>query len=252
MVVARGFSDFLARALERPSKSVKKPYVKRKHRFQGDALGIKLDLGERIVLYIREKCGAEFADSLLSGTDVSMPHRFWQRFLVEEQRMQYSQRERLRNFRALQMYVASYRQGNRTRAAMLDGLPFSAKRRSGSEKNALKNGGIGHALLQYYIDEVQSLNSRADSSMMLEKARQLRFRLLANGYEETDLPKLDGRAGVNWFERWRHEHSYAIHAAGLQLKVSWRKVLRRVRVLLTNIFRLRIFFEMCHQGLLQC
>ena len=119
--------------------------------------------------------------------------------------------------------------------------------------NALKDGGaIGHALLQYYVDDVQSLSSRADSVMLLDKARQMRFELIQSGYLEEDLPKLDGRAGISWFQRWRKEHSFSIHAAGLQLKVAWRKVLRRVRVLLINIFRLRIFFEMCHPGTLQC
>ena len=90
---------------------VKKTYVKRKHRFRADELGTKIDLGERIVLYIREVCGAEFADKLLSGTDVTMPHGFWRRFIIQEQHMQYNQRERLRHYRALQQYVTSYIEG---------------------------------------------------------------------------------------------------------------------------------------------
>jgi hypothetical protein len=133
---------------------------------------------------------------------------------------------------------------------MLDGAPPKAKRNAGSSKNASKDSGIGHALLQYYIDEVQSLKSRADSNMLIDKARQLRFALIQAGWLEKDLPILDKRAGISWFSRWRHEHHYAVKAAGLQLKVSWRKVLRRVRVFLTNIFRLRILFELCHPGTL--
>ena len=250
MPIARGFSDFLSRTLERPPKHVKKTYAKKKHKWQQDELGVKIDLGERVVLYIRKVCGDDFADVMLAGTDRPMPYKFWQRFITSERDMRYNQRERLRCYRALQLYLASFRQGKRTKAAMLDGLPSKRKRQLGSEHNASKDCGLGHALLQYYIDEVQSLHSRADSVMLLDKARQLRFELIQSGYLEEDLPKLEDRAGISWFQRWRKEYSLSIHSAGVQLKVSWRKVLRRVRVLLINIVRLRIFFEMCHPGTL--
>jgi len=249
MVIARGFSDFLSRSLEKPTQNVRKTYRKNKHKWQQEQLGVKISLGEHVVLYIRKVCGDEFADKMLAGTDLAMPHRFWQRFIASElDHISYSQRERLRCYRALQFYVAGFRQGKRTKAAMLDGVSAKRKRRPGSEKNASKDLGIGHALLQYYIDEVQSLRSRADSVMLLDKARQLRVELLQSGYMEEDLPKLEDRAGISWFQRWRRDNAMAIHAAGLQLKVAWRKVLRRVRVFLINIFRLRIFFEMCHPG----
>jgi len=217
MIIARGFSDFLCRTFAGPAQPVKKAYGRRKNKWQQDELGVKIDLGERVVLFIREVCGDEFADRMLAGTDMPMPHRFWQRFITSKLSMLYNQRERVRCFRALQFYLASYRQGKRTRAAMLDGLPARRKRKRGSEKNASKDCGIGHALLQYYIDEVQSLSSRADSVMLLDKARQLRVELLQSGYLEEDLPKLDNRAGINWFQRWRKEHSLSIHTTGLQL-----------------------------------
>jgi hypothetical protein len=217
MIIARGFSDFLCRTFAGPAQPVKKAYGRRKNKWQQDELGVKIDLGERVVLFIREVCGDEFADRMLAGTDMPMPHRFWQRFITSKLGMLYNQRERVRCFRALQFYLASYRQGKRTRAAMLDGLPARRKRKRGSEKNASKDCGISHALLQYYIDEVQSLSSRADSVMLLDKARQLRVELLQSGYLEEDLPKLDNRAGINWFQRWRKEHSLSIHTTGLQL-----------------------------------
>ena len=215
--MARGFSDFLSRSLARPTRPDKKVYGRRKHKWQQDELGVKIDLGERVVVFIREVSGDEFADRMLAGTDMPMPHRFWQRFITSKLNMLYNDRERLRCFRALQYYLLSYRQGKRTRAAMLDGLPAKRKRKRGSENNASKDCGIGHALLQYYIDEVQSLSSRADSVMLLDKARQLRVELLHSGYLEEDLPKLDDRAGINWFQRWRKEHSLSIHTTGLQL-----------------------------------
>lgn len=118
----------------------------------------------------------------------------------------------------------------------------------GSDKNAHKCLGLGHSLLQYFVDEVQSLSSRADSRMLIDKARQMRFYLVQGGLMESELPKLDGQNGINWFFRWRTEHSLTLKATGMQLKVAWRKVLRRCRVLMTNIFRLSIFFALCHPG----
>ena len=129
MSIARCFSDFLTRTLERPPKHVKKTYAKKKHKWQQDELGVKIDLGERVVLYIMKACGDEFADKMLTGIDMPMPHKFWQRFITSEQDMRYTQCEHLRWYRALQFYLEGYRQGKRTRAAMLDGLPSKKKRK---------------------------------------------------------------------------------------------------------------------------
>ena len=145
-----------------------------------------------------------------------------------------------------------YCKGKRTKLAMLDGNSSHSKRKMGNQKNAAKCMGIGHGLLQYFVDEVQSLASRADSVMLLDKAKQLRFQLLQDGFMESDLPKMEGRPGINWFARWRKEHALIVKGQGLQLKVAWSKILRRCRVLLTNIFRLMIFLAMCHPGQLQC
>ena len=35
---------------------------------------------------------------------------------------------------------------------------------------------------------------------------------------------------------------------GMKMKVSWTKVVRRVKVLLSNLFRLKAFWEHCHPG----
>ena len=88
--------------------------------------------------------------------------------------------------------------------------------------------------------------SRADSNLMMNKARELRASLLDANWPETDLPNLEGAAGRKWFQRWRQTYGIVKKVVGMKLKVSWRKVKRRTALLLGNIFRLRAFWELCH------
>ena len=253
MVIARGFCDFLSRTLDKRSdKQTKKKKKRSEQRQTCDSLWKKLELGERIHLYIRQRSGDAFADRLLNGEQMTMPRGFWCDFVGDELQLDYNTRARLRCHRALQLFLRCRSEGKVTKLAMLNGAKARAGRKRGSEGNATKCSGIGFALLQYFVDEVQSLRSRADSQMLLDKARQLRFALMASGWLESDLPNLDGRAGISWFQRWRHEHRLVVKANGLQIKVAWRKIVRRCRVLLTNQFRVMSFFAMCHPGQLLC
>ena len=82
--------------------------------------------------------------------------------------------------------------------------------------------------------------------MLMTRARELRAQLVTDGIPETSLPKLIGDAGRQWFKRWRKKYDIVYSKCGTQLKVKWGKVLRRVRVLLSNQFRLRAFWEIVH------
>jgi hypothetical protein len=85
--------------------------------------------------------------------------------------------------------------------------------------------------------------------MLMTKARELRAELLHDGsgrWADSDLPKLVGNSGAKWFERWRRRYSIRKKVTGMKLKVAWRKVKTRVCVLLTNIFRLREWWKICH------
>ena len=95
-------------------------------------------------------------------------------------------------------------------------------------------------LLQFFVDEVQVLHCRADGSLLMSHARELRAYLVQHGMHLSELPKLVGAAGRMWFKRWRLEYGIVMKAIGMKLKVSWRKVRRRVRVLLQNFFRFLI------------
>ena len=64
--------------------------------------------------------------------------------------------------------------------------------------------------------------------------------------DENQLPKIVGNAGSLWFRRWRKECGIIYKTSGMQLKVPWSKILKRVKVLLGNIFRIRCFWEHCH------
>ena len=107
---------------------------------------------------------------------------------------------------------------------------------------------MGFSLLQYFVDHVQRLMGRSDSLLLMTKARELRADLLQNGWPEADLPKLIGNAGAQWFKRWREMYGIVKKVTGMKLKVSWSKVKRRTKILLSIIFRLRALWELCHPG----
>ena len=114
--------------------------------------------------------------------------------------------------------------------------------------NRLLAPGLNFMLLQFFVDEVQRLSCRADSRLMMDKARELRADLVHAGTDEKDLPRLVGNAGAAWFRRWRRQYGITKKVTGLKLKVSWRKIRHRVAVHLKNLFRLRAFWQACHPG----
>ena len=126
-----------------------------------------------------------------------------------------------------------------------------SQRSKGGAENGTKAAGLGHALLQYFVDVVQRLQCRADTSLLMTKARELRA-LLENDKSgkwcANNLPKLIGNAGAKWFERWRRRNGIGYKVTGMKLKVAWRKIKNRVRVWLSNVFRLRAWWDICHDG----
>ena len=90
--------------------------------------------------------------------------------------------------------------------------------------------------------------SRADSALMMKEARNLRAVLYHGGVPEKELPKLIGNAGHAWFLWWRKTHGIVRKVSGMKLKVPWAKVKRRIEIWLTNLFRLKALWELCHPG----
>jgi len=209
----------------------------------------KRKLGANILQFVEDHSGIELAQRMRAKEKgVRLPKHFWRAFVEDSLHLEYTTCNRLRCHRALLFTIMSFGEGKTTARALRDGEKSKASRMSGGEKNAMKAYGLGWHVLQFFIDEIQQYKSRADSVMLMERARTCRQQLIANGFAESTLPKLDGDAGKHWLARWRKEYKISKRVNGLQLKVAWRKVLRRCRVLLTNIYRVRAFWEILHPG----
>ena len=122
--------------------------------------------------------------------------------------------------RALQFYVLRRQDGASTSAAMRGMRDRQSCRSKGGALNSRKAAGLGFALLQFFVDHVQRLMSRADSCLLMKKARELRADLEHRGWREADLPKLVGNAGHQWFKRWREMYGIVKKVTGMKLKVS--------------------------------
>ena len=190
--------------------------------------------------------GAEDPNCNLAHLDARLPHGFWRRFMTEEMAAQYTDRKKMQLIRALKFYVQRKREGASTPAAMRGMRARNSCRSSGGALNSRKAAGLGFALLQFFVDHVQRMMTRADSCLLMSKAREMRAALVAEKWPEKDLPMLEGAAGHQWFRRWRQRYGIVKKVTGMKLKVPWRKVKRRTGVFLGNIFRLRAFWEICH------
>ena len=86
-------------------------------------------------------------------------------------------------------------------------------------------------LLQWYVDEVEALRSRADSALSLKQAQLIRDRLQEQGHQAACLPKVD----KDCLRRWRLEYGLSVRATTFRMKVSMAKAMDRVKVMLSNI-----------------
>ena len=115
-------------------------------------------------------------------------------------------------------------------------------RRQSSTPRPRKMACLWFELLRWFVDEVEELRSRADSSLLLARARLLRDRLVAQGHSAADLPKVD----KNFLRRWRLEFGLSMRATTVRFKISLTKATARVSCMLSNIFRLRHLWQLCH------
>jgi len=149
------------------------------------------------------------------GRAPSLPYGFWNDFWSVEMRLTYNEQRRTKGRRALQLYLQRQAAGARTAEAERGGAKPTAKRNSSAASNATKALGLGHMLLQFFVDEVRFLSCRADSSLLMDKARSLRQTLLDQGWAECDVPRLEGQAGKSWFRRWRLGNHIAARMTGM-------------------------------------
>ena len=233
------------------------------HRNEGRCLDSQLDHGERIVAQLTSEIGAQKTSELLevfakreirrqsrerclaSGVQpsvvdlisdgsedendgpINVPYGFWMRFIQDDLNLALSPTRKMRAKRALNAHALRAYQGCQTRMSARGLRHGKSKRSRGGAHNATKTIGLHHALLQYFVDCVGRLMCRADSCMLMEKARELRATLLNDKsglWNDKNLPKLIGNAGAKWFQRWRCSHGITKKVSGMRLKVSWRKI----------------------------
>ena len=71
----------------------------------------------------------------------------------------------------------------------LNGIKKNAKRKKGSELNAMKCESLGWLLLQLFVDEIQKYRSRGGGSLLGAKAIELRKAIAESGQmAEESLP----------------------------------------------------------------
>ena len=174
--------------------------------------------------------------------------RRWKTLIEDHLRMQYTDASRLRVKRSWEEYCKHGNAGGHTLLAS-GGLSPAAgstvKPRARQRRHYIRHRKMAclwFELLQWYVDEIEELRSRADSALLLAQARLIRDRLLAMGYPEKDIPKIN----ADFLRRWRHEYGISIRMTTVRFKVSLAAATARVRVMLSNIFRLRRLWTRCH------
>lgn len=257
LALAWMFGAFLQRFLGKAPRGAARREGPPPQRCQLEALNRKLDLGRHVAVAMADRAGHEFVNRYrenrlnragAAGEVVQLPRGFWKAFIEGELRRRHTKQMQLKCYRALLEHFRRTSHGEGTATAVRDGERGCAKRRHGGEQNATKARGLDHSLLQWFVDHVQRLRSRSDSTLMLEKAKQMRAWLIDDGWKETDVPKLDGNSGHKWMSRFRKRYGIKKKATGMQLKVAYKKVLRRVKTHLTNIFRINAFWALLFGG----
>ena len=207
---------------------------------QGQSVEATIARGEQAIAFMQERYGRDRTEEILAGmlppvrdSEASSPG-----LPVERRRA-----------KAVVYVVQKRGEGATCLSAQRGFRKRGSRRGDGGALNSLLAPGLGHALLQFFVDHVQALMGRAHSILMMDKARELRAWLLRQGgYLESEMPKLLDNAGHTWFRRWRKRYGIVKKATGLKMKVPWAKVKRRIEIWLTNLFRLKALWDLCHPG----
>ena len=266
-----------------PTHTPVRPVSCRQYKYQKRTLDATLSLGERVQAFMLSMYGREEAtrifDAIVTGSQPNssvetsqapsqnieiidlecaekhdaaarniVPYGFWTRFFREEMHQPTTNQRRKAAFKSLRWCLLRKEAGAVTHVGMRASRAGGSCRSDGGRFNAEKARGFAFVMLQFFVDQVQRLMSRADSCFLLAEARNMRDYLLAHGWPLASLPKLIGNAGIQWFRRWRKRYGIVRKVLGMKLKVPWKKVKSRVRVFLGNIFRLAALWELCHPG----
>jgi len=220
-----GFRQGIAKA--RPRRR-----VRHAGRNKAATLKSRLEMGRRI---------AEF----LTDHDDVRRYGGWRRIATECLALEYSSSLATRMRRALTEWSKCTKDGALTDfAAGVDRI--SRIRRCTVEAASARRKApcLGYELLQWFTDEIDSLRSRADSALLLARAKFLRDRLKEQGVPEEDLPKVCKQ----WLLRWRVRFGISLRLTTVRFKISVADCQTRLTTMLANVFRLRALWEKCFGG----
>ena len=163
----------------------------------------------------------------------------WQNCAREEFNLRWSRALAERMRRALKEWTVAAAEGGLSHCAA--GASKAKLRKDRTDAPLMrKMPCIAFELLQWFVDEIVSLQSRADSALLLDKARELRDRCLALGALPKELPTID----KHYLRRWRAQFGISFRTLTCRFKVSEAAARERIRVMLGNIFRLRAFWKL--------
>ena len=104
---------------------------------------------------------------------IAVPYGFWPRYMRSVNWL-FTDRKKMQLTRSLIQYAQRHHSGCRTRVGFRGMRNGKSYRCSGGAENATKAIGLGFMLLQYFVDFVQRLKCRTDSTLLMQKARELR------------------------------------------------------------------------------
>ena len=184
-------------------------------------------------------------DAFLTANPGLKDHR-WHRVAHECFGLRYSPAVAARLRRCWAEWTVHSNSGAYTQAASGGMLPNGRRRcrRAYATPRPKKMECLWFELLQWFVDEVEELRSRADSTLLLNQARVIRDRLIEQGHPPAACPKIDKHFLFNW----RAEYGLCMRATTVRFKVSLVAAIARVRTMLLNIFRLRHLWALCFGG----
>ena len=196
--------------------------------------------GQLLYEYTKMCIGEEAMSHIVkSGESLRVPRHFWSACCHHCFNLVVAEALRKRLSKALTVYLAGLRKGATTTCGMLGEKHSKQRRSKGGSQNAVKCPELGQLLYDWFIDCLQSY-SRVNYSLLIGAARDLKQRLLLQGYEPQLMPSLDGEAGYSWLRRWRKKFNISSRKVK-HLKVSRAKLKQRVRVYLKNVSALRFY-----------
>jgi len=188
---------------------------------------VTIEQGEEVFEYSKLFFDPAVLETAVRQGNIQLPRNFWIGFYRTVVKRKPSVAGTKMYKTTFQFYLRPLKIGAVTVTGTMGALNRNQRRHYGGEFNALKCPELGQLLYCFLIDCVQSLRCRVDGTFLMRHAQFLKQRLLENGSEPTDLPKLEGASWKSWFQRWRHRFDVRFMKAVKHLKKYLGQRLRK-------------------------